>query len=296
MTFEPYATRSGLVSLGVAIVCGAAAIFLINLLSQQSDLFVVFELLVGLLLALVIIIIALYWATIAFKLHYYLSRNGLAIQWGLALHRIPFENIQTIVPGTALPAPARFWGLNITGLRFGWGELAEYGLLKFHSTASLANSLLVVTPEQTYVISPRQPDRFLKAWQARQSLGPTQAWPTGMYRSWPLNTPLLIDPLAWWFLGAAGLVCLGLFGYLAFIFPELPASLPVHFNALGRADRIANKYTLLVLPTIGAIVLAVDALLGELVYRQEKVASYLLWGSAVAMQICLWVALLTITG
>jgi uncharacterized membrane protein len=101
--------------------------------------------------------------------------------------------------------------------------------------------------------------------------------------------------LAWWLLGLAGLICLALFGYLAFIFPDLPASLPVHFNALGRADRIDDKSTLLILPAAGAIVLIVNALLGELFYRQEKVAAYLLWGSATVMQICLWVALYTIT-
>jgi uncharacterized membrane protein len=295
MTFEPYPTRSGFVSLGVAIVFGAVAIFLLNSLLQQNDLFAAFQLFIGLLLALIITVSTLYWTIIAIKLRYYLDRNGVAIRWGLTQYFIPFEHIKSVVPGRGLPVSPKFWGLNIAGLRFGWSRLAEYGPLKFHTTASLADSLLIVASDYTYVISPFHPDQFLKAWQARQSLGPTHQWPTGVYRSWPLNTPLLVDSLAWWLLGLAGLVCLALFGYLAFVFPDLPASLPVHFNALGRTDRIADKSTLLILPTAGVIILVGNALLGELIYRQEKVAAYLLWGSAAMMQICLWVAVYTIT-
>jgi hypothetical protein len=295
MTFEPYPTRSGFVSLGLAIVSGAAAIFLLNLLAQQNELFAAFLLFIALLLALAVTVSALYWTIIVIKLRYYLDRNGVAIRWGLTQYFIPFENIKTIIPGKDLPVPPSFWGLNVAGLRLGWGHLIEYGSLNFHATASLVDSLLVVTPDRTYVISPLHPDRFFKAWQARQSLDPTHQWPTDVYRSWPLNIPLLVDPLAWWLLGLAGLFCLALFGYLAFIFPDLPASLPVHFNALGRADRIADKSRLLILPAAGVIVLLADALLGELFYQQEKFAAYLLWGSAAVMQLCLWVALFTIT-
>ena len=45
----------------------------------------------------------------------------------------------------------------------------------------------------------------------------------------------------------------------------------------------------------GAIVLGLNTLLGSLIYRREKVAAYLLWGSAIVMQIFLWLAVLTIT-
>jgi hypothetical protein len=296
MTFQPYPTRSGFVSLGVAIIFGTAAVFLLSLLLQPNDLSIYFRLFVGLLLTLAITIIALYWTTIAARLRYDLNRNGLAIQWGLSRHRIPFDNIQAVIPGQSLTTSPQFWGLNIIGLRLGWGRLDEYGLARFHATAPLAKSLLVVTSDRTYVISPRHPDRFLQAWQNRQSLGPTQQWSAGVQRSWPLNTPFLADPLAWVLLGSAGLLWLALLGYLAFIFSDLPASLPVHFNALGHADRIANKSTLFILPAVGAIVLIANALLGELIYRREKVAAYLLWGSTIVMQVCLWIAVLTIIG
>ncbi|MBN1218418.1 MAG: hypothetical protein JXM69_05795 [Anaerolineae bacterium] len=296
MTFQPYPTRSGFVSLGVALIFGAATIFLINLLLQKNDPVTAFRLLVSLLITLTITIMALYATIIALKLHYQLNRNGLVIQWGLSRYRIPFEDIETIVSGKNLSTSAQFWGLNLTGLRLGWGKVAEYGLAKFHTTAALADSVVVVTPERTFVISPSHPDDFLRAWQTRQSLGPTQQWLPGVRRSWPLNSPLLADPMAWWLLGIAALLWLALAGYLALTFAELPAVLPVHSNALGRVDRIAGKATLLILPAAGAIVLLVNALLGELVYHRENLAAYLLWGSTIVMQFCLGVAALAMIG
>jgi hypothetical protein len=273
----------------------AAAIFLINLLPLQNSLSDIFKLLVGVLIVLGVTGLALYWAVVAFKLHYYLSRNGLAIQWGLAQLLIPFESVTAIVPGKTVSTSPTFRGVNVAGLRFGWGELAEYGSLKFLATTDLAKSLLVVTPQQTYVISPRQPDHFLAAWQARQALGPTQQWVVGLRRSWPLNYPLLTDALTWWFFGLGALACLSLLGYLSMIFAELPRSLPIHFNAFGVADRIADKSALFALPLAGAAMFIINTILGGLIYRWEKVAAYLLWGSAVAMQIFLWVAVLTLT-
>lgn len=295
MNFQPYPTRSGFVSLGVVMVACVAAVLLINLLPQQRNLSDIFRLLVGVLLVLSVMGLAFYGAVVAFRLHYHLNRNGLAIQWGLAQLLIPFEKIERIIPGKTLSTSPKFRGLNWAGLRFGWGELAEYGPLKFLTTAALAESLLVVTPQQTYVISPRQPDHFLEAWEARQSLGPTQQWTIGLRRSWPFSYPLLVDPLLWWFLSLGALACFSLLGYLCLVFFDLPRSLPIHFNAFGVADRIADKSALFALPVIGAAVFVLNAFLGGLVYRWEKIGAYLLWGSAIAMQICLWVALLTLT-
>ena len=296
MTFEPSSTRSGLVTLFAAIIFGSVTVWLINLLAQQTDPLLIFRLAVSVLLALLLTGLALYGTIVAIKLRYDLSRNGLAIQWGLLQYRIPVDHIETIIPAQTVAEPARFWGLNLAGLRFGWGRLAGFSPLKFYAAAPLPDSLLVVTLGRTYVISPRQPARFMQAWQSRQTLGPTQLWSARTQRTWPLNTPLLIDPLAWRLLGLAGLVWLALAGYLAFNFDLLPAALPVHFNAAGQTDRIAEKSALLVLPAAGLIALIVNALLGELVYTREKLAAYFLWGSTVVMQVCLWAALLTITG
>jgi hypothetical protein len=294
MTFRPHPTRSGFIFLGGAILFGIAAIFFMNRLLQSNELPNIFILLASLLLALTLMGLALYGVFIAFRLDYHLNRNGLAIRWGLCRQIIPMASVMDLVPGWSL-SPLAFTGIDLAGLRLGWGELVEYGSIQFYTTAPLADSLLVVTPYQGYLISPDQPDRFIEAWHARQALGPTQHWSFEIQRNWPLNVPVIADRLTWGLLGLATLACLTLFGYIALKFPDLPPSLPIHFNTLGNADRIADKSTLLILPAAGAIGLIVNGLLGSLIYRAEKVGAYMLWGSAIVLQIVLWIAAMTVT-
>ena len=294
MTFQPYPTRSGFIFLSAAIIFGALTVFLFTLLPHQADWATIYKLIIGLLITLAVTLVTLYGAMIAFRLNYHLNRNGLAIQWGLIQQRIPFDAIEKIIPGQSLSPIPNFRGLNIAGLQFGWGDLAEYGQVKIQATAPAVNSLLVVTTGQAYLISPSSPDSFIKAWQARQMLGPTQDWSTGPERSWPLKSPILRDRLTWWLLGLAGGIFLIHFGYLSLNYADLPPSVPIFFNALGQADRIANKSALFTLSVAGAGVLALNGLLGMLVYGREKLAAYLLWGSAIVMQIALWIALVTI--
>ena len=292
MSFSPYPTRSGFIFLGLAVVSGVLAIWLINLLIKQQEPAQLFTHLVGLLIVLALAGLALYWSLIAFQLDYHLNRNGLAIQWGLSHQRIPIKAIENIVSGQTIAAA--FKGITVDGLVLGWGNLTDNRQLKFRASAPLEQSLLVMTMNQAYVISPRRPEAFLQAWQARREIGPTQQWSTGVYRRWPFNIPLLSDSLTWWLLGLSAALCLALLGYLSLNYANLPPSLPVHFNNLGRADRIADKATLYILPAAGGLVLFFNALLGSIIYRWEKVGGYLLWGSSIVMQVCLWVAMLTI--
>jgi hypothetical protein len=213
----------------------------------------------------------------------------------LVQQRIPFNSIQAIIPGQEIPGLSNFRGLKLAGLHVGRAELADFGPIKIRATATVNDSLLVIAADRSYLISPRQPEAFLQAWQLRQPLGPTQDWSAGVVRSWPLNKPILTDSLTWGLLGAAAVIYLALVGYLSLIYAELPAVLPIHFDALGQADRVAEKSALLTLPAAGGIVLGVNLLLGSLIYRWDEVAAYLLWGSAIVMQVFLWIAVLTIT-
>ncbi|NJN95229.1 MAG: hypothetical protein HC875_14550 [Anaerolineales bacterium] len=111
MNFQPYPTRSGFIALGLALLTGAAAFFLINLLPLQTNLADIFKLLVGVLVLVGVAGLALYWAFVAFKLHYHLNRNGLAIQWGMARLLIPFDSINKIVSGSTLETGPSFAGL-----------------------------------------------------------------------------------------------------------------------------------------------------------------------------------------
>jgi hypothetical protein len=295
MNFAPYPNRAGLILLGIAALGAIAVALLIQALLQAQSPAALFKLLVALLLILALTGVAFYGTLVAFSLDYHLSRNGLTIHWGLSRQLVPIHLIEKIIPGNEIMAAPKFRGLTIGGLRFGWATLADYGPLKFRTTAPLDQSLLVITPAHTYVISPQQPDAFIRAWQARQPLGATQQWSHQVYRRWPLNLPLFLDPWTWGLLGLASLICFALFGYLATEYARLPQSIPIHFDSIGQADRIANKSEVFIFPLAGALVLSFNMLFGGLIYRREKIAAYLLWGTATAMQLYLWLAVLAIT-
>jgi hypothetical protein len=295
MTFASSPTRSGPIFLAVSVLAGAAAVFLASLIPEQPTWAGTFWLLVGLLAALVIMITAIYWAIIAYKLYYHLNRNGLAIQWGLTRQRIPFNQIKAVIPGREVADITALKAMNVAGLHFGRSLLPDYGPVRIFGTAPAPDSVLVVTPFQSYLISPQSPEHFMAAWQARQNLGPTQPWTESVQRSWPMNLPFLTDPLAWGMAGAAIMAYLAMFGYLAQKFPELPASLPIHFNALGQPDRIADKSALFTLVTAGGLILVLNAVIGSFIYRRERVAAYLLWATAVMVQFLLWGAMIALT-
>jgi hypothetical protein len=65
----------------------------------------------------------------------------------------------------------------------------------------------------------------------------------------------------------------------------------MHYDVTGSADRIAPRSAVFVLPTIGSITLAVNVLLGGLLYRRERLASYMAWSGAALVQVLFLVAL-----
>jgi len=254
--------------LSAALILAAVAVYLLGLWPQQTDWPFRFNLVAALVIVLILGAATLYVAVNGFRLQYHLNRNGLTIQWGLIRYRIPFDSIKNI--------------------------LTPAGPVRIFSTIPPEAGLLVITDQLSYLISPQAPDQFIKAWKNRRQLGPTQRWTAGIIRSWPLTIAWLTDRLTWGLIGPALLIYWGLFGYVAFSFAQLPPSLPIHFNALGRADRIADKSALFTLLLLGGLVLVINLILGALLHKREKMASYLLWGTALLVQIGLGIALRTI--
>ena len=296
MKFKPASSPSGIYLLWVTLAGAMLTLVALDLLFRQEAPPAMFITLSGVLVALVVTMLAGYLALIVVNLSYQLNRNGLTIYWGISRQRIPFDQIEQVVPANQYADDIVLKGINLAGLRLGRGTLANYGPLNFRGAASFEHSLLVITPRQAYLISPKEPDQVIKAWRDRRTLGPTQQWQEGTRPLWPFDTPLLSDQLAWSLLGGGVLLLIALLGYISFNYPELPVTFPIHFDSLGRADRIAPKVFLFVLPAVGAIVWLANFVLGSLIYRYEKLGAYLLWGSTAAVQLSLWVAVFTITG
>lgn len=106
------------------------------------------------------------------------------------------------------------------------------------------------------------------------------------------------DRYLWALVIVALIVNLGLFGYLILEFNRTPLAIPplvpLHFDVTGEPDRIEPASALFSLPQIGLIVIIGNLGLGALMYRRERLAAYLLAGTAIVIQLLLWLAAIQI--
>jgi hypothetical protein len=291
-------------------VLAAGAIVLGNLLATQGALSLQQPLsvralgLVGaILLDLVFVALLAYWSVAALRLRYRLDRNGLMIWWGASCLVVPMERIRSIVPGSEVNADGderagwqAFRGLSWAGLRVGHARFSDGRPVRVLSTGPLSESAVVFTPDHAYVVSPRDQAAFIQAWQVRRPLGPTQYWREEEQRSRLLGLSIWRDRMAWTLVGLGLLANLSLHVYLTFVFDQLPQMLPVHFNVVGQADRIASRTEVLRFPQVALVMLVLDLILGFVTYRRQRVAAYLIWGGGLVLQWLVWGAVLTIVG
>jgi len=233
-----------------------------------------------------------YRAFALFCLTYVVDRNGLQICCGGLTRRVPMAAITAFVPaGLVALWPKQFWRFKLPNWWIG-----TYHGVGFYNTAPLQRSLAAQTQQGTIVISPAEPQAFLKAWQLRLPLGPTQTWTSAAAR-WPFfDLPFWFDPLAWRLAGGAILLCLILVGATMTAYPTWPPSIPISFNTLGRASVVASREQVLWLPMFGVAVLALNLVLGAIWHQKERLAAYLLWFVALLAQIGVWVAIRAVVG
>lgn len=234
-----------------------------------------------------------YLALALFRLAYFVSRNGLQIRWGGLTRRIPLGAISAIAPAGGEIASLRKRLLNVE-LPDWW--VGRWQGVEFYNTIPAQQSLVAQTQQETVVISPADPQEFLRAWRLRIPLGPTQTWSSEVLR-WPFfGLPFWFDPLAWRLAGGAVLLCLILIGATMTAYPTWPPSVPISFNAFGQTNAVASREQVLWFPVVGAGMLLLNLVLGAVWYQKERLAAYLLWAVASLAQIALWVGIRAVVG
>ena len=235
-----------------------------------------------------------YWLNGLVHSDYALDRNALTITWGSSQQVIPTPQIERVVLGSEITGRASLRAFHWPGHWVGYGTVADLGQTLFYATVPPAQQIFLVTPGLAYGISPEDREGFLRTLQTRMQMGPTQLveqsssgpaflqW--DFWRDW-LGVGLLLSGLA---------ISLGLIGFLCTRFPTLPRLLPLHFGFAGEPDRLGPQGQIFFLPLIGLVVLLVNGGLGIVLYRRERLASYLLWGGGAAVQGLLWAAVLGI--
>jgi hypothetical protein len=277
------------------VIVGMGAFLLQSMVGQPPglNLYVMALLFV---LSLPLLILWLYWYYGLATLRYTMDRNALVIACGASRYVVPMAAIRRVVRGDEVELSQGFHGVGWPGYLMGSMRLKELGLVLVASTEPLQRQLVVVTDRMAYGISPPRPEQFLADLAARQALGPLHpAEQTVEYVSF-VAAPIWRDRWFWGMLLLAFVANAALFGFIALRYPTLPERLPLHFDARGMVSRMGFKAGLLVVPTIGALSLAANSVLGMILHARERLAAYLLAGMAVVLQVVLWGAALGILG
>ncbi len=221
---------------------------------------------------------------------YFLDRNELVIYWGPTEQTIPTGQIERVLTGDEIEGRIQFYGGIWPGHCVGHGEIPGAGLTLFYATVPPRHQIYIVTPTLTYGISPADREDFLKSLEKRLQMGPTQTVEQSSKRPGFLEWSIWQDRLGLGLLAAGLLAALVLFGLLCFYSPALPQLVPLHFDAAGVPDRFGSREQIFILPLIGLLTFLLNGVLGGIVYRREQIASYLLWGGAILIQVLVWTA------
>jgi hypothetical protein len=233
-----------------------------------------------------------YWVHGLASASYLLDRNALIIQWGPSKQVIPTNEIERVLTGDQIEEKIHFYGGRWPGHWVGYGEISDLGQTLFYATVPPHKQIFIATPGLVYGISPANRDDFLQSLHKRLQMGPTQIMEQSSQRLTLLDWPIWQDVLGLGLLGAGALTLTGLIGLVSFRFPALPALLPLHFGASGSPDRLGPRGEVFLIPLIGLLTLLINGVVGGFLYRRDRVASYLLWGGSILVQLLVWTATL----
>lgn len=234
-----------------------------------------------------------YWAYACATLRYSVDRNALAIQWGITRILIPLEDIQRLIPGGRLPAP-RIRGISWPGYHVGRGKVERIGEVLFYSSHRTKDQVLYVqTAGRNYGITVLDPAGFAAAVQEFLRQGPEQRLRQGPLRRGLTAQPFWVDRWAQALAVLGVALNLAVVGYVFARYPGLQDSLPLRFPPLGGVIRVSDKSELLDIPKTASVLFYANLLLAVVVHTWERSISYLLLGTAVAIQILFVVAALT---
>lgn len=232
-----------------------------------------------------------YWFTGLMAMRYELDRNALVIHTASGYRTLPLESIQQIVPGTEFASLRdNFRGMSWPGYLAGLIPMSEGRRMWVNGTAPLAQQLILVTPEAYYAISPSEQRRFLEDLAARQALGPVRQVTAGYTVTGVAAWPIWRDRVFWALTVLILVASVALFAYVFSRLGGLPQRIAMRFSEGGAAEQIARRNWLLIIPTIGGLVWAVNSLLAMALYRLEKTAAFLLQTISLAVQLILGLA------
>ncbi len=221
------------------------------------------------------------------SLDYWVQRDAIHILWHGEEAIIPLRYIREIRVHPQLP------------LRPSWRHWPEPWIQWDADTHTLAYAtqppqaaMAIITQEETYLISPENPEAFLAAYRERRDFGPArQRQPLIYLAPWRQHW-LLHDRGARALLVGGLLLGLLLLSYTAWHYPQLPPTVALHVNAQGLPDFLSPRRAIFLIPGFTLLMGFLNAAIGFALYETRRFLSYLLWSTSVVLQIIAFIIIL----
>jgi hypothetical protein len=183
----------------------------------------------------------------AFTLSYEIDRNGLYINWLGNRAVIPLDQITSLDVGTTL---MRLPLLATGGVGYYWGQARDTDGRSVHlfTTRSPAHALIVHTSENSYAISPVDPESFAQDLEQRRNLGSTKPLASAIEPGRMFLYSFWNDRTVRWLLMAALICNLAMLAFLSMSYPTLPEGLALRFDATGLPVDLRPRLLTLSLP------------------------------------------------
>ena len=144
-----------------------------------------------------------------------------------------------------------------------------------------------MTAERNYAISVTDPAGFARQVQIRQDLGPTARVTHHAQRLGSAAQAFWYDPTGRVLVGVALLAAFVMWAIVGIRYPGLPAAFELQFPAYedNPLVNVQTKDALLQLPQIATVLLIVNLVIGFVLHSWERVAGYVMFIAAAAVQL-----------
>ena len=223
--------------------------------------------------------------------NYILERDGIRLNWGMRHEDIPENQILWVRSAAdfegKLPQPFLRWPGAFVGVR----RLPDGRMIEYLADSN-RNLVLVGTSQKIYVVSPGNPEQFTFTYQRFAEIGSITPLPSrSIYPAFFLSH-FWSDQAARWLLGVGALLAIGFLALTAALIPSL-GLVSLHIELASASQDAVPALRLLLLPVINSAIFMADLVLGVFLYRriENRVLSYLLWGSSLLVSLLFFVAL-----
>jgi hypothetical protein len=237
--------------------------------------------------------ILVYRVAATLTLAYGVDRNGFYIFWLGNRAVVPLTQIESVESGVSMPENVGSLARSI-GYYHGSARLPEGQLVQRFSTVPMAQALILHTPGESFAISPENPEAFVQELEQRRRIGAIQQLSTGVEVGRMFFYAFWEDQVVRAALLAAVGLSLLLVGWLAAIYPSLPAMIDLRADAAGVASSLRPRHQVLFLPLAAVAILLINTGFGLSLYSRTPVGARLLQVASALAQILFAVAILTI--